>query len=150
MFTALTHSQVWVLDHDEALDFYVGKLGFEVHTDVDLEFMRWLTINVPGQADREILLEIPGPPSLDPDTAVQVKDLLSKGAVGFSMGLTTDDCVGLYEELSAKGVEFLQAPVDRFYGIDMGLRDPFGNNIRITQPKPMMEDPATYESKPVA
>ena len=150
MFTALTHSQVWVLDHDEALDFYVGKLGFEVHTDVDLEFMRWLTINVPGQADREILLEIPGPPSLDPDTAVQVKDLLSKGAVGFSMGLTTDDCVGLYEELSGKGVEFLQAPVDRFYGIDMGLRDPFGNNIRITQPKPMMEDPATYESKPVA
>ena len=149
MFNALTHSQVWVLDHDDALDFYVGKLGFEVHTDVDLEFMRWLTINVPGQPDREILLEVPGPPSLDPDTAEQVKDLLSKGAVGFSMGLTTDDCVGLYEDLSAKGVEFTQAPVERFYGIDVGLRDPFGNNIRITQPKPEMEDPSTFEARPV-
>jgi catechol 2,3-dioxygenase-like lactoylglutathione lyase family enzyme len=141
MFKALTHSAIWVLDHDEALDFYVGKLGFEVHTDVDLEFMRWLTINVPGQPDREVLLEIPGPPSLDPDTAEQVKALLSKGATGFAMGLTTDDCRGLYDDLVGKGVEFTQAPVERFYGIDVGLRDPFGNNLRITQPAEDWGDP---------
>lgn len=79
---ALTRSQIYVLDQDEALDFYVGKLGFEVNTDVDLGFMRWLTVNVPGDRDREILLEKPGPPALDPATAEQVRELLTKGAMG--------------------------------------------------------------------
>ena len=58
----ITHTQIYVLDQDEALDFYVGKLGLEVNTDADLGFMRWLTVNVPGQPDRQILLEKPGPP----------------------------------------------------------------------------------------
>ena len=61
MLTALTHNQIWVLDQDEALDFYVGKLGLEVSTDAQLEFMRWLTVNVPGQPDRELVLMVPGP-----------------------------------------------------------------------------------------
>ena len=56
MFTALTHSFIYVLDQDEALDFYVGKLGLEVNTDADLGFMRWLTVSVPGQPEREIVL----------------------------------------------------------------------------------------------
>ncbi len=57
MFNAIIQSQVFVLDQDEALDFYVGKLGLEVHTDTDLGFMRWLTVSVPGHPDRQILLE---------------------------------------------------------------------------------------------
>jgi catechol 2,3-dioxygenase-like lactoylglutathione lyase family enzyme len=134
MFNALTHTQIWVLDQDEALDFYVGKLGLEVHTDVQLEQMRWLTVNVPGQPDREVILMAPGPP-LDPDTAEQVRDLLGKGALGTAI-LTTDDCRATYQALRAKGVEFTEEPVDRFYGTDCALRDPFGNWIRITQPAP--------------
>jgi catechol 2,3-dioxygenase-like lactoylglutathione lyase family enzyme len=138
MLKAITHTQIWVLDQDEALDFYVGKLGFEVHTDADLEFMRWLTINLPGQPDREILLEVPKvAPYMDEDTAEQIRDLLSKGAVGVAMILSTDDCRTTYEELRAKGVEFTQEPVERFYGIDCAIRDPFGNHIRITEPAPM-------------
>jgi catechol 2,3-dioxygenase-like lactoylglutathione lyase family enzyme len=133
MFNALTHSQIWVLDQDEALDFYVGKLGLEVNTDADLEFMRWLTINVPGQPDREIILMEPGPPALDPQTAEQVRELLGKGAGG-AIILTTDDCRATYATLRARGVEFTEEPVERFYGIDVGLRDPFGNPLRITQP----------------
>ncbi len=82
MLDAITHSQIYVLDQDEALDFYVGKLGLEVNTDQDLGFMRWLTVNVPGQPDREILLERPGPPSLDEATAEQVRELITKGAIG--------------------------------------------------------------------
>ena len=143
MFNALTHSQIYVLDQDQALDFYVGKLGLEVHTDVDLEFMRWLTINVPGQPDREILLEVPGPPGLDEDSADQVRDLLSKGMTGLAAIFTTDDCRATYEELRDKGVEFTQEPVERFYGIDCAIRDPFGNNIRITQPAPVPAEAAT-------
>ena len=135
MLNAITHTRLYVLDQDQALDFYVGKLGLEVHTDADLEFMRWLTLNVPGQPDQEILLEIPGPPSLDPETAERVRELLGKGAVGMAI-FTTNDCRATYEELSAKGVEFTQEPVERFYGIDCAIRDPFGNHIRITEPAP--------------
>jgi catechol 2,3-dioxygenase-like lactoylglutathione lyase family enzyme len=136
MFTAITHSQIWVLDQDQALDFYVGKLGLEVNTDAQLEFMRWLTVNVPGRPDREIMLLVPGPPGLDPDTAAQVRALVGKGAMG-GVIFSTDDCRGTYETLRDRGVEFTQEPVERFYGIDCALRDPFGNHIRFTQPAPV-------------
>jgi catechol 2,3-dioxygenase-like lactoylglutathione lyase family enzyme len=132
----ITHSSIFVLDQDEALEFYVGKLGFEVNADIDLGFMRWLTISAPGQPEREILLEKPGPPAHDDATAEQVRELVTKGAGGFAIGLTTDDCRKLYETLVARGVEFTEEPTERFYGIDCGLRDPFGNSIRITQPAP--------------
>ena len=134
MFNAITLTQIFVTDQDEALDFYVGKLGFEVKIDQDLGFMRWLTVCVPGEPGREILLEKPGPPAMDEATAEQVRELLAKGAAGGWIGLTTDDCRKTYEELLAKGVEFTQEPTERPYGIDCGLRDPFGNAIRINQP----------------
>ncbi|HZI92212.1 MAG TPA: VOC family protein [Thermoleophilaceae bacterium] len=141
MFNSLTHSHVFVLDQDEALDFYFGKLGLEVRADVDLEFMRWLTVNVPGQPDREILLEIPGGPFMPEGAAEQIRDLLSKGALGLGMILTTSDCRGTYEALRAKSVEFTQEPTERFYGIDSALRDPFGNSVRITEPAEVMGEP---------
>ena len=134
MFTSTRISSIFVLDQDEALDFYVGKLGLEVRADHDLGFMRWLTVGVPGDDGREILLEKPGPPGMDPESAEQVRDLVSKGATGFAAGFTTDDCRKTYEELKAKGVEFSQEPTEHFYGIDCGLRDPFGNNMRFVQP----------------
>jgi catechol 2,3-dioxygenase-like lactoylglutathione lyase family enzyme len=136
MLNAITHSAVYVLDQDDALDFYVGKLGLEVTADVDLGVMRWLTVGVPGQPGREILLERPGPPAHDDATAEQVRELVTKGAMGLGFILTTDDCRRTYEELKARGVEFTQEPVEHFYGIDVGLRDPFGNHLRITQPAP--------------
>ncbi|MFC0432333.1 VOC family protein [Kutzneria buriramensis] len=134
MFNALKISQIFVLDQDEALDFYVGKLGLEVNTDADLGFMRWLTINVPGEPDREILLERPGAPRMDEATAAQVRELLTKGAMAGTLFFTTDDCQKTYETLLAKGVEFTDQPTKRDYGIDCGLRDPFGNAIRFSQP----------------
>ena len=127
-------SAVYVLDQDEALEFYVGKLGFEVSMDVDMGFMRWLTVHPPGQPDREVLLEVPGPPAHDDATAEQVRELVTKGAMGFALGLRTDDVHKTYEELKAKGVEFTDEPTERFYGTDCGFRDPFGNQGRITQP----------------
>ncbi|MFE0193586.1 VOC family protein [Streptomyces sp. NPDC059008] len=135
MFNAITHSAIYVLDQDEALDFYVGKLGLEVNTDVDLGFMRWLTVNVPGHPERELLLEKPGPPAMSEETAQQVRELVTKGAMAGWLILTTDDCRSTYETLLGKGVEFTEEPTERPYGIDCGLRDPFGNRIRFTQPK---------------
>ncbi|MEU5949302.1 VOC family protein [Micromonospora sp. NPDC047465] len=130
---AITRSQIYVLDQDEALDFYVGKLGMEVNTDADLGFMRWLTVNIPGDPEREILLEKPGPPALDPATAEQVRELLTKGALGGFLFMTTDDAHKTYEDLVAKGVDITDEPMERPYGIDFGIRDPFGNKIRIGQ-----------------
>ena len=133
MLNAITISSIFVLDQDEALAFYVDKLGFEVRTDQDLGFMRWLTVGVPGQPDRELLLERPGAPAHDDSTAEQVRELVTKGAGGGWIGLSTDDIHKTYEELTAKGVEFTEPPTERPYGIDCGLRDPFGNAIRINQ-----------------
>lgn len=133
MYNNIHMSHVFVLDQDEALDFYVNKLGLEVGSDVDLGFMRWLTVRVPGDPGREILLERPGPPAMDEATAEQVRELVTKGATGFTFGLTTDDCRKTYETLKARGVEFTQEPTERDYGIDVGVRDPFGNNFRIVQ-----------------
>ena len=135
MLNGISISHVFVTDQDQALDFYVGKLGLEVSSDQDLGFMRWLTVRVPGHPGRDILLEKPGPPAMDAATAQQVRELIAKGASGFTVGFTTSDCRKLYENLKAKGVEFTQPPVEQPYGIDIGVRDPFGNHIRIVQLK---------------
>jgi catechol 2,3-dioxygenase-like lactoylglutathione lyase family enzyme len=134
MLNSISISHVFVADQDEALDFYVGKLGLEVSNDVDLGFMRWLTVRVPGQPGRDILLEKPGPPAIDDKAAEQVRELVAKGASGFAIGFTTDDARKTYEELKAKGVELIDEPTQQSYGIDFGGRDPFGNHFRINQP----------------
>lgn len=133
MFNAITHTQIYVLDQYEALDFYVGKLGLEVAADVDMGPMRWLTVNVPGHPEHQVLLEKPGPPAMSEETAAQVRDLVTKGAMGGWLILTTDDCRKTYETLLAQGVEFTEEPTERPYGTDCGLRDPFGNRLRFTQ-----------------
>jgi catechol 2,3-dioxygenase-like lactoylglutathione lyase family enzyme len=147
MIKQITHSQVYVLDQDEALEFYVGKLGFEVNTDADLGFMRWLTVNVPGRPEQQLLLEKPGPPAMDEATTEHVRELITKGAMGMAAIISVDDIHATYKDLVAKGVEFTEEPTERFYGTDCGLRDPFGNYLRIGEPKqgPIdMPDPAQF------
>jgi len=134
MLTKLNVTTVWVLDKDEALDFYVGKLGLEKGSDIDQGAYRWLTVRVPGQPDVEISLERPGPPIQDEATAERLRELITKGAMG-GLVFQSDDVVGLYETLRSRGVtDFTQEPTDNFYGTDMGIRDPFGNAIRVLQP----------------
>lgn len=137
--TGIAIHSIYVLDQDEALDFYVGKLGFEVEADVDMGFMRWLTILLPSDPGRRILLSLPGGPMMSDEAATALRDLLTQGALGMAANLTTDDCHATFEELSAKGVEFTEEPTRQPYGIDCALRDPFGNQIRITQTTPMQE-----------
>jgi catechol 2,3-dioxygenase-like lactoylglutathione lyase family enzyme len=136
----LTNAQLWVHDQDEALAFYTQKLGMEVRADVTLPEMgdfRWLAVGPAGQPDVSIvLMAIPGPPVMDPETADQVRALMAKGFAG-TMFLTTDDCQASYEELSGRGVEFTERPEERPYGIDSGFRDPSGNSIRLTQVREM-------------
>jgi uncharacterized glyoxalase superfamily protein PhnB len=132
MITKLSVASIFVLDKDEALDFYVNKLGLEKGQDVRQGSYRWLTVRVPGNGT-EISLEQPGSPLHDDATAAQLRELIAKGAMS-SLVFNTDDVRGLYETLQARGVtDFTQEPIEHFYGTDMGLRDPFGNAIRILQ-----------------
>ncbi len=136
MFNSVSHSSVWVINQDEALDFYVGKLGFEVRADIQLENMRWLTVGMPDQPEFQILLESIDNPFIDDESREAMRSLLSKGMAGLGCILNTSDCRKTYAELMAKGVEGIQEPTDMFYGTDAAIRDPFGNHIRITQPVP--------------
>jgi uncharacterized glyoxalase superfamily protein PhnB len=132
----LSTAQLWVHDQDEALAFWTEKVGMEVRADVTLPEMgdfRWLTVGPPGQEDVAIvLMAIPGPPIMDPETAGQVRNLMAKGFAG-TVFLTTDDVRGEYEALKERGVEFTDELEERPYGIDSGFRDPSGNSIRLTQ-----------------
>lgn len=133
MLDSINISHIFVFDQDKALDFYVGKLGLEVSNDMDLGVMRWLTVRAPGDPTHDILLEVPGAPAMDPKTAGQVRELISKGASGFTAGFTTTDAKKTYEQLKAKGVEISDDLTERDYGTDFGIRDPFGNHLRVVQ-----------------
>jgi predicted enzyme related to lactoylglutathione lyase len=129
-------AQLWVHDQDEALAFYTKKVGMEVRSDVtapELGDFRWLTVGPAGQPDIAIvLMAIPGPPVMDAETADQVRTLMAKGFAG-TIFLQTDNCQAAYEELKGRGVEFVEPPEERPYGIDSAFRDPSGNNIRLTE-----------------
>jgi uncharacterized glyoxalase superfamily protein PhnB len=132
----ISTAQLWVHDQDEALAFYTEKVGFEIRSDVtvpELGNFRWLTVGPAAQPDIAIvLMAIPGPPVMDAETAEQVRTVMGKGFAG-TIFLSTDDCQASFEELRGRGVEFVEEPEERPYGIDSSFRDPSGNNIRLTQ-----------------
>src|ERR1700755_2581632 len=106
-----------VLDQQRALEFYTQVLGFTVTEDMDLGAMRWLTVAPPGHPEQHVLLERLGPPLVDEGTADTIDTLIAKGGGG-SVCLEVDDCRGTFDDLVAKGVEIIQEPMERFYGID--------------------------------
>ena len=135
MITGMSHSTVWVLDQDRALRFYTEKLGFEVTTDADMGGgARWLTVQAPKQSDLHLVLANPGPPMLAEEDGKVIRELVAKGAMGAGV-MRTDDVRATYEELKAKGVEFVQEPAERPYGIEALFRDDSGNWFSLTQPK---------------
>ena len=136
----IASAQLWVHDQDEALEFYTRKLGMEVRADVtvpELGNFRWLTVGPAGQDDVSIaLMAIPGQPVMDDDTRKQVGEIMAKGFAG-SIFLNTEDVHADYEELTSRGVEFVEPPHEVPYGIDSSFRDPSGNHFRLTQVREM-------------
>lgn len=126
MITHVSLVTLHVTDQDEARDFYVDKLGFVPGTDVTMgEGFRWVTIHHPDHPELEVTLMVPGPPLSD-EMATAVRRELANGNMG-GFGLTTTDCHKTYEQLSAQGVEFIQEPAERPYGIEAVMRDNSGN-----------------------
>lgn len=134
MITRMSHACVYVLDQDSAKAFYTEKLGFEVRTDVSMEGFRWLTVGPKDQPDLEIILAEVGPPMFDAETAEQVRALVAKGAMSAGV-MRTDDCRATFEELSARGVTFVQEPAERPYGVEAVFRDDSGNWFSLTEPR---------------
>jgi len=123
---------LYVRDQDEALDFYVNKLGFQVHTDVRNGDYRWLTVQSTGQAAFQLGLFTPGPPVHDAATTKTLQQMVAKGAMP-PLVLAVDDCRGAYEQLTGRGVEFTQEPVERYGTLDAGFRDPSGNGWKMIE-----------------
>jgi predicted enzyme related to lactoylglutathione lyase len=137
MITRFSHHTIYVTDQDEAKNFYVDKLGFEVNTDAEMGDFRWLTVSPKSQSYMElILMPLKPSPMMDAATCEQLRALLKAGHMPSGV-FETDDCRKDYSELVAKGVEFTSEPQDEIYGIATVLKDPFGNWYSLTQPKPM-------------
>ncbi|CAL99689.1 catechol 2,3-dioxygenase-like lactoylglutathione lyase family enzyme [Saccharopolyspora erythraea NRRL 2338] len=144
MITGLSIATVWVLDQESAKRFYTEKLGFELRTDSAMGDFRWVTVGAEDQPGLEITLMEAAAPSLDPESAEQVRSLLAKGVLGAGV-LSTDDCHATYRELSARGVEFVQEPTNRPYGIEALLRDDSGNWFSLTQRHEEMDPTAEWD-----
>jgi catechol 2,3-dioxygenase-like lactoylglutathione lyase family enzyme len=123
---------LYVRDQDEALDFYVEKLGFRVHTDARNGDYRWLTVQHPEQPSLQLGLFKPAPPTVDAATAQTLNEVVAKGAMP-PLILTVDDCRAAYDQMREKGVEFTQEPTERYGAVDANFRDPSGNGWKMIE-----------------
>jgi catechol 2,3-dioxygenase-like lactoylglutathione lyase family enzyme len=135
MIQKLSHATIYVLDQDAARDFYVNKLGFEVRMDQSMDNgFRWLTVSSKGQPELQLILMKVDGPNIKPEVATVLKGLVEQGRINGGV-LQTDDTRATYEDLKAKGVEFLSPPVDRFYGVECVMKDNSGNWFSLNQAK---------------
>jgi catechol 2,3-dioxygenase-like lactoylglutathione lyase family enzyme len=134
VITRMSHTTIYVLDQSEALKFYRDKLGFEVRNDKTMDNgFRWLTVGPKTQPDLQIILmPIHESPMFPAEKVAQLRKLVESGALGAGV-LEVDDCRKTYEELKAKGVEFMGPPQERFYGIEALMKDNSGNWFSMTQ-----------------
>ena len=135
MIQRFSHCTILVLDQDQAKDFYVNKLGFDLRMDNSMGDFRWLTVSPKSQPDLQlVLLPVGFNGRTDEKTAACLRDALQRGQIVTHV-FQTADCQKTYEELKAKGVEFVSPPKEQFYGIEAVMKDPFGNHYSVTQPK---------------
>jgi catechol 2,3-dioxygenase-like lactoylglutathione lyase family enzyme len=123
---------IYVRDQEEARLFYVEKLGFRVHTDARNGDYRWLTVQHPAQPSFQLGLFAAGPPTMDEATAAAVREIVAKGAMP-PLVLVVEDCRAAYDAMRARGVEFIQEPVERYGNVDAGFRDPSGNGWKMVE-----------------
>ena len=125
---------LFVKDVDESLRFYTDTLGFEPKDDVTLgDGYRWCTVIHPAQPELVVHLTVPGPP-LPPELAAAIGRAQDEGGMA-GLGLNVDDCQATYDALVAKGVEFLQPPSERPYGVEALCRDNSGNWLVLVEQK---------------
>ena len=123
---------LYVRDQDEAVDFYVGKLGFRIHTDARNGDYRWLTVQHPDQPSFQLGLFAPQAPMQDAATVRALQEVVAKGAMP-PLLLVVADCRAAHADMAAKGVEFTQEPTERYGAVDASFRDPSGNGWKMVE-----------------
>jgi catechol 2,3-dioxygenase-like lactoylglutathione lyase family enzyme len=139
MLQHISHVQLWVRDQEEALDFYINKIGLELRSDVQppgMNGFRFISAGPPLQPQVQFFFVHPGPPVIDGEPLERLLELIAQGAMPATY-FEVEDCQATYDELAARGVEFQEEPAQRPWGIDAGFRDPSGNNFRIVQSMPI-------------
>ncbi len=132
--TPLAIISVIVRDQDEALRFYIEKLGLEKRADIVYgPGMRWLTVAPKGQRRPEIALA-------KPDALWHGKEhtqeLLERIGQSTRWVFNTDDCCTMYKTLCARGVKFLNPPTKQLYGMEALFEDLYGNLFSLLEPSP--------------
>ncbi|PSK97415.1 catechol 2,3-dioxygenase-like lactoylglutathione lyase family enzyme [Murinocardiopsis flavida] len=141
MITRIGVTGVFVFDYEESKRFFIDKLGFTERFDLTMENgYRWLTVGPPADPHFQLNLTVPGPPVHDEETAAAIRTLLAKGALSGG-AWNTDDCRKTFEEYSARGVEFIQEPQERPYGVEAVFRDNSGNWYSLNETRPEAFDP---------
>ena len=120
------HITLLVKDQDEALKFYVEKLGFQKRQDLPLGNMRWVTVSPKGQTDIELTLVVA-------DTEEKRRAVGKQAGDHVFLTLQTDDCRKEYKALKAKGVKFYGKPEVQQWGVDVVLEDLYGNLFDLVQ-----------------
>jgi catechol 2,3-dioxygenase-like lactoylglutathione lyase family enzyme len=139
MITNIAIATVWVKDVDASKAFYLDVLGFRENTDITLgDGYRWCTVSSPTQPELQVHLAVPGPPH-SPEMVDAINRALDEGGMN-GLGMSVDDCQKTYEELSAKGVQFLQEPSERPYGVEAVCRDNSGNWMVLVEPREFTGD----------
>ncbi|GAA3387709.1 VOC family protein [Cryptosporangium minutisporangium] len=135
MITNISITSVFVKDVDASKAFYLDVLGFVEHTDITLAdgSYRWCTVTHPSQPELQVHLTVPGPPH-SPEMVAAINRALDEGGM-HGLGLNVDDCRKTYDDLRAKGVEFLQEPEERPYGVEAVARDNSGNWMVLIEPR---------------
>lgn len=127
MLKKVTHISLYVPNQDEALEFYINKLGFVVHTDAMFgPSLRWLTIALPQQKEVEITLVLA---ENEEEKALVGKQASKKPLLAFSC----DNCQKTHDEFIERGVTILSAPEKQSWGTSMACADPWGNIIYIVE-----------------
>ncbi|MFF7072945.1 VOC family protein [Streptomyces pseudovenezuelae] len=132
MIQGLGIATVWTFDQQRTKAFFTEKLDFVVRSEVAMGEMTWVTVGAKEQEGVELALMSLDGPGLDPESAEALRKLVGNGVMGAG-AFRTDDCRGDYETFRARGVEFVQEPQERPYGIEAIFRDDSGNWYSLTQ-----------------
>jgi catechol 2,3-dioxygenase-like lactoylglutathione lyase family enzyme len=118
-----------VSDYDEAIDFYVGLLGFDLVDDIDVpkQEKRWVVVAPPGSTESRLLLAR----AVGEDQSSRVGNQAGGRVFLF---LYTDDFWRDYESYQAKGVKFIREPMKESYGTVAVFADLYGNLWDLFQP----------------
>jgi catechol 2,3-dioxygenase-like lactoylglutathione lyase family enzyme len=122
----VTLTEVFVHDQQEALDFYVEKLGFEVAEDKPLGAYRWLLVRLPNNVEFCLNLDLA---RTDEQNALVGRQAADRPLIS----IETDDCLGEYQAMRDRGVEFDREPEVHPYGTGVLLEDLYGNKIYMNQ-----------------